>query len=210
VTSRYKSGVTIRVLTFDAVLRIGGRRSLPGPEEQAVLTERVRQGDVEAEHLLVTLYHERIRIVAQARLRNGEDAQDIAQEVMIAVVSGLRRGQLRDGERLGAFVYGIARNHINGYFRSSGRRPEERPIEEGDAILDPAAAMARRDQSTLIREALKVTTSEDRRILLMTLVDGMKPGEIASRLGLSGEVVRARKSRALKKIVEQIRFLSRM
>jgi RNA polymerase sigma factor (sigma-70 family) len=174
------------------------------------LTERVRQGDVEAEHVLVTLYHERIRIVAQSRLRNGEDAKDIAQEVMIAVVSGLRRGQLRDGERLSAFVYGIARNHINGYFRSSGRRPDERPIEEGDAILDPADAMARREQSTMVREALKATTSEDRRILLMTLVDGMKPGEIASRLGLSGEVVRARKSRALKKIVEQIRFLSRI
>jgi DNA-directed RNA polymerase specialized sigma24 family protein len=46
-------------------------------------------------------------------------------------------------------------------------------------------------------------------VLLLTLVDGLKPREIARRLGLSDEVVRARKSRALKKIIEFVRDRSR-
>jgi RNA polymerase sigma-70 factor (ECF subfamily) len=56
-----------------------------------------------------------------------------------------------------------------------------------------------------VREELKQLDPTDRRILLLTLVEGLKPAEIADRLGLSAEVVRARKSRAVKKIVESTR-----
>jgi len=44
----------------------------------------------------------------------------------------------------------------------------------------------------------------------MTLVDGLKPGEIAARTGLTSEVVRKRKSRASKKLQEVIRKRSRI
>ena len=44
---------------------------------------------------------------------------------------------------------------------------------------------------------------------MLTLVDGLKPAEIAAQLGLNGEVVRARKSRALQKVIEYVRGLSR-
>jgi RNA polymerase sigma factor (sigma-70 family) len=56
-----------------------------------------------------------------------------------------------------------------------------------------------------VRDALKRLARDDRRILLFTLVDGLKPGEIAPRLGLTDEVVRARKSRALKRVIEFVR-----
>jgi DNA-directed RNA polymerase specialized sigma24 family protein len=35
---------------------------------------------------------------------------------------------------------------------------------------------------------------------MLTLVDGLKPGQIAARLGLGEEVVRTRKSRAIKRL----------
>jgi DNA-directed RNA polymerase specialized sigma24 family protein len=40
-------------------------------------------------------------------------------------------------------------------------------------------------------------------------VEGLKPGEIGVRIGMSGEIVRARKSRALKKTIEHVKKLSR-
>jgi DNA-directed RNA polymerase specialized sigma24 family protein len=43
----------------------------------------------------------------------------------------------------------------------------------------------------------------------MTLVDGLKPGEIAETLRLTSEVVRQRKSRALKKLVARLGLGSR-
>jgi DNA-directed RNA polymerase specialized sigma24 family protein len=43
----------------------------------------------------------------------------------------------------------------------------------------------------------------------MTLNEGLNPGEIARRLGLRPDVVRKRKSRAVKKIAERLARLSR-
>lgn len=50
----------------------------------------------------------------------------------------------------------------------------------------------------------------DRTILLRTLLEGLKPGEIARDLGVSSEVVRTRKSRALKKVIEHVERLSQI
>ena len=60
-----------------------------------------------------------------------------------------------------------------------------------------------------MRAALVEIESNDRAILLMTLVEGLKPGIIARRLGVSSEVVRTRKSRAIKRIASHLKGLSR-
>jgi DNA-directed RNA polymerase specialized sigma24 family protein len=49
----------------------------------------------------------------------------------------------------------------------------------------------------------------DRAILGLTLVDGMKPGEIARRLDMKPELVRKRKSRAVRRIRDVILNTSR-
>jgi DNA-directed RNA polymerase specialized sigma24 family protein len=43
---------------------------------------------------------------------------------------------------------------------------------------------------TLVRKALERLDSTDRKLLLMLLVEGLKPGAIAARLGLKVELVR--------------------
>ena len=48
----------------------------------------------------------------------------------------------------------------------------------------------------------------DREILDLVLVEGLKPGEIAVRMGLAPEVVRTRKSRALKRILTALQRLT--
>ena len=60
-----------------------------------------------------------------------------------------------------------------------------------------------------MRRALATLKATDRKILLLTLVEGLKPGEIGVRLALTAETVRARKSRALKKIIGRVKRLSR-
>jgi len=98
---------------------------------------------------------------------------------------------------------------VNNYFRSDTRRPDEDALVldyPADPLPDPVESSER---SALVREALRTLQSTDRKILLLTLVDGLKPGEIARRLGLSDEVVRARKSRAIKKVALLMNKLSR-
>ena len=177
--------------------------------DDETLALRIGSGDREAEATFASRYGERLRVVALARTRDPELAREIAQEALLAALTALRAGQLRDGEKLTAFVHGTLRNIINNSFRSAGRRPPTEPLAPEHAVSVPDDPVATAERARLVRAALRQLGGADRRIVLMTLVHGLKPGEIARRTGLSDEVVRTRKSRALKRIIGAIREMSR-
>ena len=179
------------------------KSALLTPAEQRSLVDRVRQGDSVAEEVIVLRFDRRIRALAVNRTRDREVARDLAQETLIQVLSALRGGQLRDAEKLGAFIFGIARNVINNYLRSRGRQPVEEPIDDLQIAGDEEDSELA-DRMAMVRRALQRLDATDRRIMSMTLLEGWKPGEIASTLGLSVDVVRARKSRALKKVTDRV------
>jgi RNA polymerase sigma factor (sigma-70 family) len=184
-------------------------RALLTPEQQSTLSERIRCREPAAEEELVHLFADRIRFLVFARTGDREVAPDLTQDVMLAVVRALRNGHLRDAERLAAFVYGTARNVINNYLRTRSRLPGEEPL---DATLHAASVpdpVEDNERATLVRRALAALDSTDRKILWLTLVEGLKSGEVAVRLGLASEVVRTRKSRATKKMTNSVKRLSR-
>jgi RNA polymerase sigma factor (sigma-70 family) len=184
--------------------------TLSPPGDLARVAQRVRDGDPAAEAELVRQFGDRVRVFVALRTRDRDVAQDLGQEVMIGVLTALRHGQLREPERLAAFVYGIARNVVNNHLRSGrANRPEPLEPELAAATDDPVEGLEAGRRQELVRRALAQLNRSDRGILLLTLVDGLKPGEIAYRLGLSAEVVRVRKSRALKRVVERISELTR-
>jgi RNA polymerase sigma-70 factor (ECF subfamily) len=174
------------------------------PQQQRGLAERIRSGESSAEEELVCLFRDRILLLVLARTHDREGSQDVAQDVMLAVVRALRDGHLRDTERLSAFVYGTARNLINNSLRSRSRLRED-PIDPALHLASTPDGIENRERVTLVRRALGALDSIDRKILLLTLLDGLKPGEIAVQLGLTSEVVRTRKSRALKKTIERVK-----
>jgi RNA polymerase sigma-70 factor (ECF subfamily) len=173
------------------------------PEGQAQLAARVRQGETAAEEELVVFFQPRVLMMMRARTRDREAARDLAQETLVAVVVALRAGQLREAERLAAFVHGTARNVVNNFFRSRG--PQAVPIAPEHAVADPTDTLETAERTDHVRSALARLEPTDRRILLLTLLEGLKPGEIAERLGLGSEVVRARKSRAVRKVADHLK-----
>ena len=179
------------------------------PEGQCALAERVRKGDPSAEDELVRIFRAPVLVMMRARTQEPDAARDLCQDVLIAVLRALRLGQLRDTERIAAFVHGIARNTANNYLRTRRRQAglDEVPESVAAAVWDDPLESAERRQ--LVSCALSSVTPEDRRILMLTLVEGLKPGEIAERLGLNAEVVRTRKSRAIRRVIERVRDLSR-
>src|SRR5688572_26336514 len=179
------------------------------PEQQSALAARIRSGEPSAEDELVRLFWDRVLFLVRARTRDREAARDVTQDVMWAVVRALRNGHLREAERLTAFVYGTARNLINNHVRTRSRLPREEPIDAALHVASMPDPVENNERDALVRRALEALDSTDRTILLLTLVEGLKPGEIAVRLGLTSEVVRARKSRALKKTIDHVKKLSR-
>jgi RNA polymerase sigma factor (sigma-70 family) len=178
--------------------------------EPAALVARVQQGDATAEEEVARAFRRRVLVMMLSRTRERAVADDLTQETLIAVLRALRSGQVREPERLGAFVLGTARNVLNGYFRTRSRMPEVVPIAASMLLADPVLEFEAADQRARAQRALQSLDGDDRRVLVLTLVEGLKPGEIAELMGLSGEVVRARKSRALKRLVDRMRTPSRL
>jgi RNA polymerase sigma-70 factor (ECF subfamily) len=178
-------------------------------QEAVALVARICQGDPTAEDALVRHFSKRVSLMVLARTRDAEAAAELTQDILLAVLQALRKGQIREPEKLSAFVFGTARNLVSNYFRVRGQQ-----LKLGSASLDPLMAQATDDREhseriNLVRRALERLDSTDRKILLMTLVEGLKPGEIAGQLNLTPEVARQRKSRALKKVIERVRKMSR-
>ena len=174
------------------------------PEEQSGLVTRVEAGDAAAEARLVDLFSPAVRAMTRIRSRRTVDDQDVCQDVMIAAITAIRRGQLRDAGRLGGFIAGIARNLINNQLRLQTSRPVV-PLVDDAAIADFREEMTRRERSRALRSALDEMGGDDRQVLMLTLVEGLKSGEIAERLGLSPDVVRTRKARAIKRLTERLK-----
>jgi RNA polymerase sigma factor (sigma-70 family) len=176
--------------------------------ENARLVRAIAAGDHDAEQEFAVRFMPPVRAMLTARLRDADLAADLKQDVMIEAICALRRNQIQDPEKLSQFVLGIARNCMNNYFRSNKRALS---VELPDDIpdLSNGASGASREEAEQENQALRAIESLDkldRMILQMTLVDGLKPGVIAAQLSINPDVVRQRKVRATRRVID---FLKR-
>jgi RNA polymerase sigma-70 factor, ECF subfamily len=180
--------------------------SLPRETDPAALARRVQAGDRSAEDELVLLFQRGLGFFLRRRLRDSEAARELTNDVLMAMLRAVRENRLQDIEKLPAFVHGTARNLLNNHLRARFARPVEEPLEEGErASDDPSVGLERRERIARVEAAIAQLGRTERQIVQMTIEDGLKPGEIARDLGLSPQVVRARKSRALRKLAASSR-----
>jgi RNA polymerase sigma factor (sigma-70 family) len=176
----------------------------------SALAGRIAAGDPAAETELVTRFAPRVRVMALVRTRDIDIARDLTQETLLAVLKALRKGQIREAERVEAFVAGVARNIINNHKRRTRRRAEVPLDDQGDVVaVSSNGVHEEAERRRLLAAALTELSTADRQVLLLTLVDGLKSGEIARKLGVSPDVARTRKSRALKRILDVLGIRSR-
>jgi RNA polymerase sigma factor (sigma-70 family) len=173
--------------------------------ENARLVRAIAAGDRNAEHEFALRYMPPVRAMLTARLRDADLAADLKQDVMIEALCALRRGQIQDPEKLSQFVLGIARNCLNNYFRSS-RRVTSVELPEDIPDLSNGSAGEDAEQESRALRAIESLDKLDRTILQMTLVEGLKPGVIAAHLSINPDVVRQRKLRATRRVID---FLKR-
>ena len=185
----------------------------PGAWKDLVL--RLQAGDAASENELARLFHPHLLAMAASRLNDRETAREIAQEAILGVLSALRVGRLREPERLPAFVVGTGRNLINNYLRQKVQHPEPLTLGfEESAIPSPdpdagESSLEKEERKDVVFSALQELEPVDKRILYLTLAEGLKPQEIALELGLKPENIRLRKSRALKRLRRKLKKMTR-
>ena len=179
---------------------------LPAEFDPVAVTEAIRIGNRQAEDDLVSQFRPRVIAFLSVRRLDRDAVEEVAHEILMAVVCAAREGRVREPENLASFVYGVARNLLNDRLRRQAREKFD-PLRPGDDF--PAPAPGPEDERVrLARREIERLDPVDRNILLMTLVEGLKPGEIAAAMRMSSDVVRQRKSRSLKKIMERLNRLS--
>ena len=111
----------------------------PGADPMADLVQRILSGDPEAESELVQRFSRALRFLLGRLTRDEAAAEDLYQETFRLVIEKVRRGELREAERLPGFVSSLARNLFLGSVRRGGRRQKwEGDPEATETAPDPA------------------------------------------------------------------------
>ncbi len=174
-------------------------------DDDAAVLSRAVSGDREATEVLLARVRPSLVRYCRARLGRAhgsyEAADDVAQEVLLAVLTALPRYR-DEGRPFAAFVYGVAAHKIADYHRAAVRRPM--PVadvpESADVALGPEALAMRSADADTARALLDLLPESQRELLLLRVAAGLSAEETGAVLGMSAGAVRVAQHRALSKL----------
>ena len=137
---------------------------------------------------------------------DAQDVEDVLQTVFVRIQRGL--AELRDGDKLVAWAYQIARNAIVDHARHTGLRRHE-PIDHARTLAAPHDDgdddAARLELARIVGHFIAMLPDPYREALQMTELDGLTQAEAARRadLSLPGMKSRVQRGRAqLRELLE--------
>jgi RNA polymerase sigma-70 factor (ECF subfamily) len=179
-------------------------------EELGSAVAAAAQGDRTA--LARVLASIRPLVVRYCRARVGSaergqlSADDVAQEVCLAVMTALPRYQ-DQGRPFMAFVYGIAAHKVADAHRNSARNRAD-PVADVPEVMSlddsPEEHALNSEASRQMKDLLGTLPEKQREILIMRLVMGMSAEETASALGSTAGAIRVAQHRAIAKLKKEV------
>ncbi|HPG23370.1 MAG TPA: sigma-70 family RNA polymerase sigma factor [Amaricoccus sp.] len=159
----------------------------------AAVLRAVAAGDRSAFVELFGRYAGRIKGFLMRRGASEADAEEIVQEVMVAI---WRRAASFDPERAAAatWIFTIARNRRIDLVRRA-RRPEpdpQDPLFRPDPEPGGVARISAAEREARLRAGLAGLAPEQRQVLVAAFYEGLSHGEIAARLDLPVGTVKSR------------------
>jgi len=166
------------------------------PDLDAALMLRVQRGDRAAFAELVEKYQQPVMNFIYGKLRDGTEAEDLAQNVFLQVYKS--RARYRQTAKFSTWLFTIARNLCLNELRRRSRHPaeslEETQIENDDqprlqiedhAIISAPETMLHGELSEKIAETIATLPENQRGAILLCLQEDMSYEEIAKILGCS-------------------------
>ncbi|HIF95231.1 MAG TPA: RNA polymerase sigma factor [Myxococcales bacterium] len=114
------------------------------------LVDQIVAGSREHFDLLYETYFPRVYRFALKRLRDPGEAEDVAQEVFLTLMTAL--ASFKGDSSLLVWIFGVTRNKVNRRFRRP--RPRLEPLEEGGA-LDIQSGLPGADETVDARRVLR-------------------------------------------------------
>lgn len=146
-------------------------------------------GDSGAFDTLFERYRQPIWAFFRRRTVNAADAEELAQDVFLAVFQGRTRYEPRAPFR--TYLFGIAFNVVNAWRRRAATHAGDHQLTDihAAAATDPTPAI-------VVRQALAALDEADREIVMLREFDALSYADIAALIDIPVNTVRSRLFRA--------------
>jgi len=159
-------------------------------EELVDIVRRIISGDPAAEAEVVRRYEHGVTVIIDHIVRSPSATEDVFQETFRIVLEKLRRGDLRQPERLSGFVCSVAKNTAIDYIRRAKRSSSREEIGDAEHIPDAAPSqldrILRQERAEVVRQIiLELKVERDREVLFRYYVSEQDKDRICFDLGLT-------------------------
>ena len=164
--------------------------------------DKARGGDPEAWEVLLRRHRQRIYRIALRMLGDPDDAEDVAQDVAVQLLTALA-----GFTGTSSFTTWLYRIVINRSLNHQRRRRPTRPLLESDhpVAAGPEVTVLARGRAAATAEALARLPDQLRSALVLHEMEGLRYQEVASVLDVSEPTVRGRIYRARLHLVDDLR-----
>ncbi len=164
------------------------------------LLEAVRAGDASALRELLERHAPSVFRFAMKMCRGRDDAEDVAQETLLAAVRGAK--DVRQDSSFTTWLYAVARNFCIRMRRRQKLQPR-RDASTDDASTDAPSELNAPDDDASAHEiavaldrAIGNLEDKYREVIVLRDIEGLSAAEVADVLGVSVEAVKSRLHRA--------------
>ncbi len=174
-------------------------------DEDEWLVVRCQLGERPAFDELIARWSEPVWKYVRRLTNNDEMASEIVQDVWLRVLRGLNR--LRDGSKLRAWLFGIARRTLMDRLREHYAAPVMSQVDVGDLEVPDdsfAAADDIEEDLTAVEEALARLPVVEREALTLFYLRELSLGEVADVLDVPIGTVKSRLFRARKLLRREV------
>ena len=172
----------------------------------ALLVAQVKQGEDAGMEQLYKLFSRGIRYYLCRQL-GPQELEDKVHDTFLIVVNAIKRGDLREPERLMGFVRTVVRRQVAAYIENAVHtRREQTDLESGVTVADktqnPEQEAIGRQRAELMKSALQALNERDRDILVRFYLKEQSQEQICREMSLTETQFRLLKSRAKAKFGE--------
>jgi RNA polymerase sigma-70 factor (ECF subfamily) len=180
------------------------RRPVEAP--WAGVVRRIRAGDPSGMAELYDAFTTGIRFYLCRQL-GPQDLDDRVHEAFLTITQSIRRGDLREPQRLMGYVHTVLRRQVAAQIESvvDARRNRTDPRAQpplADHHPDPELTLIEHESNEVALRVLQSLPQRDREVLTRFYLDEQTPGDICREMRLTGTQFRLIKSRAKRRFGE--------
>lgn len=182
------------------------KRIIPGIDDRETRSRQAGSTDDGMLRSLFERYHPPLRRYFGRLAKDGQEADDLVQEVFLRLV---RRGGIGGVEKVSSFIFEIAANVSHDrYRRRRARRHDDHqafdPDMHGGVAVAPDHILIDRERLGEVTRILNEMPERTREVFMLRRLEGMRYNDVADRIGVSVSTVEKEMQRAVQYLAAKL------